>query len=117
MSTEQLEFKVNGEWEKFAEENSWASFIPEFAVDSNGQKFMRGRGRSIAYKIVSEDAQGKQEYKCSQCDGEILGTEVAHPIWDGPFPCSGSGRCHYETVPYCPNCEEKPSFHGSPIER
>jgi len=36
-------------------------------------------------------------------------------IWDGPFPMSGSGRCHYESVPYCPKCEEKPNIHGSPI--
>jgi len=46
--------------------------------------------------------------KCIKCGAAAQGKRVAHPIWDGPFPCSGSGRCHYETVPYCPNCERDP---------
>ena len=45
-----------------------------------------------------------------------MGARIAHPIWDGPFPMSGSGRCDYEEVPYCPKCEKKPDFHGTPIE-
>jgi hypothetical protein len=49
------------------------------------------------------------------CGTEILSKRVAHPIWDGPFPCSGSGQCEYETVPYCPKCEEEPSSSGAPI--
>lgn len=49
------------------------------------------------------------------CGEEIKGFIVAHPIHDGPFPLSGSGRCSYQTVPYCPKCEQEPSFHGSPI--
>ncbi len=113
MPTEQLEFKVNDEWGQFARENSWASFIPEFAEDAGGNKFMRARGRSVSYRIVSKDKQGNQTYECAQCSGEIKGARVVHPIWDGPFPCSGSGKCHYETVPYCPKCEEQPS--GAPI--
>jgi len=52
---------------------------------------------------------------CKECGSVILGAKVAHPIWDGPFPMSGSGKCFYEEVPYCPKCEEKPSFHGEPI--
>lgn len=49
------------------------------------------------------------------CGAEIMTARRAHPIWDGPFPMSGRGRCHYEMVPYCPNCEEEPDFHGAPI--
>lgn len=49
------------------------------------------------------------------CGTEIMSVRVAHPIWDGPFPCSGSGQCHYEITPYCPKCEEEPSSRGSPI--
>jgi len=54
---------------------------------------------------------------CKICGSGILWTTVAHAIHDGPFPLSGSGRCEYEAVPYCPKCEAKPSFHGSPVKR
>ncbi len=54
-------------------------------------------------------------FKCRACGETILAVRVAHPIWDGPFPCSGSGRCWYELVPYCPKCDEKPGPHGLPI--
>ncbi|MFA5124247.1 MAG: hypothetical protein WC473_00250 [Patescibacteria group bacterium] len=49
------------------------------------------------------------------CGAEIMAQQVARPIWDGPFPLSGSGRCSYEKVPYCPQCEEIPNYHGAPI--
>jgi len=67
--------------------------------------------------LVLSESTGKEGkgYK-HKCGTEILGASVAHPIWDGPFPCSGSGRCHYETVPYCPKCEIQPSFHGFPYD-
>ncbi len=54
-------------------------------------------------------------YKCKDCGATIMGAQVAHPVHDGIFPGSGSGECRYETVPYCPNCEQEPSFHGAPI--
>ena len=48
--------------------------------------------------------------------GEIVMTFTDYrPIWDGPFPCSGSGRVHRDVVPYCPKCEEKPESLG-PID-
>ena len=53
---------------------------------------------------------------CVKCGATIMAETVARPIWDGPFPCSGSGQCEYEDVPYCPNCEKKPSFYGRPIK-
>lgn len=55
------------------------------------------------------------DFVCRDCGSDIMGARVAHPIHDGPFPLSGSGRCEYETVPYCPECDDKPNFHGSPI--
>jgi len=42
---------------------------------------------------------------------------VAHLIHDSLFPLSGSGKCNYEYVPYCPNCENKPSFHRAPVKK
>lgn len=113
----QLEFSVNAEWKKYAQENPWLAFLPEFAKDTNGQEFMKGRGRSVAYKIKHENEKGEQTYECAQCGGEILSAKVAHPIWDGPAPMSGSGQCHYESVPYCPKCEKEPSFNGIPIQQ
>jgi hypothetical protein len=109
-ATEQLEFSVSEEWQKFAHESPWAACILETAKDSKGQEFARKRGDKVVYR-VTEDG-----YACVQCNSEIMAGRVAHPIWDGPFPMSGSGRCHYEDVPYCPKCEKEPNFHGSPIE-
>ncbi len=111
---EELEFSVNKEWAACEKENPWLAFVPEFAVDSNGQQFMRPRGRSVVYKVVTEDGNN-QTYECNDCGSEIAGTTVAHSVWDGPFPGSGSGRVQNETIPYCPKCEDKPDFHGSPI--
>ena len=54
-------------------------------------------------------------YKCKDCGGTILGAEVAHPVHLREMPGAGSGECQYETLPYCPNCEKQPSFHGAPV--
>lgn len=116
MAEEKLEFAVNEEWQQYYRENSWAVFIPEFAKNARGEEFMRRAGGSVIYKIVKEDEKGNQNYVCADCGSEIMGERVAHPIWDGPSRCSGSGQCHYENVPYCPKCEQKPNFHGIPIE-
>lgn len=59
-----------------------------------------------AYKSNGED------FICTRCESDIRATTIAHPIHDGPFALSGSGKCDYEIVPYCPKCETKPSFHG-----
>lgn len=66
--------------------------------------------------LVLTESTGQERVGYTHNCGEIVrAAQVAHPIWDSPFPCSGSGRCQYETVPYCPKCEEKPDYHGSPI--
>jgi len=44
------------------------------------------------------------------------GAKVTHPIHDGPFPLSGYGRVHTETVPFCPKCETTPNTSGAPID-
>ena len=115
MSIKDLEFKVSESWKKVANENSWKAFIPEFAKDSNGQKYMRRKGNSNIYKIISEDDQGKFFAECSECESKIISETIAHSIHDGPFPLSGSGKCRYEKIPYCSNCEEKPHYHGNSI--
>ncbi|MEK6885162.1 MAG: hypothetical protein AABY22_36360 [Nanoarchaeota archaeon] len=111
-----LEFLVNDEWLQFKKENPWLTFVPEFTEDEEGNKFMRRSGETKIYRITEEDEEGNQKYVCNDCGSTILGAKIAHPIWDGPFPMSGSGKCHYEDVPYCPKCEQKPDYHGAPIE-
>ena len=130
---EQLEFSVNEEWQKFAKENHWASFILETAQDSNGVGYHRKKGSQIAYRKIEDG------FECVECGSEIQVGSVAHPIWDGPFPMSDSVKCNYEQVPYCPiwdgpfpmsdsvkcnyeqvpycpKCEKEPNFSGSPIQ-
>ena len=55
-------------------------------------------------------------YKCKGCDAVIMSARVAHPIYLREMPPRhGFGRCAYEQVPYCPNCDEKPNFDGEPV--
>ena len=68
-------------------------------------------------KVMYVHEKGVNKLYCGTCGSDIISAQVAHPIHDGPFPLSGSGRCNYETVPYCPKCEGEPSFHGSFIKK
>jgi hypothetical protein len=115
MGVKDLEFKVQKEWITFRRENSWAVHIPEVAEDTDGDKFMRRMGSERIYKVVGKNEGENYNYVCNDCGSDIMSARVAHPIHDGPFPGSGSGRCHYESVPYCPKCEDEPSFSGAPI--
>ena len=45
---------------------------------------------------------------CKTCGSTIAASIKYVPVWDGPFPCSGSGRVESYQLPYCPNCEFKP---------
>lgn len=85
---------------------SWAAFQPEIAK-KDGFEYHRKIGSDIIYKKNSDG------FECLDCGSDILATQVAHPIHDGPFPMSGSGKCEYEPVPYCPKCEDKPNYDGS----
>lgn len=111
----ELDFKVNEEWKKCAVEEGWRRFIPEFAEDSKGNKYMRRRGNSAVYKMIME---GEKKYSCvcTQCGSEVLSAIVRHSIWDGPGPCAGHGNVESENVPYCPKCESEPDRIGCPIE-
>jgi len=74
MGLENLEFEMNPEWVAHARDNPWLAFIPEFAQDSEGNSFMRPKGRSIPYRVVSEDERGIQTYVCGvwqRYSGEI----------------------------------------------
>ena len=68
---------------------------------------------SKVYKTTNEGS----DWFCTTCGSEIQGVTVLHPIHDGPFPLSGSGKVATEMVPYCPQCEKPPSSHGSFITK
>lgn len=53
--------------------------------------------------------------RCKECNAVILGAEVTHSIHLRELPGSGFGEVQVEIVPYCPNCDEKPSPYGAPI--
>lgn len=91
-----------------------ATYHKEVATCSEcGISYERKRGSDIVYRADDE----KEGYECTKCGSDVMGANVAHPIWDGLFPMSGSGQCTYEDVPYCPSCEKEPDFHGAPITR
>ncbi|MBW2993331.1 hypothetical protein KY317_02035 [Candidatus Woesearchaeota archaeon] len=100
---ESLEFKVQ-------DIEPWKSYRPEIALCwICFSYYERKIGSKIIYKKTDDG------FLCTNCGEGISFGKVAHPIHDGPFPMSGSGKCEYESVPYCPNCEEEPDFHGTPI--
>lgn len=104
-----LTFSTTEEWKEWGKENPVFS-IPEFAQNSKGQKFMRKRNSDFVYEIFEEGC------RCVKCNSDILVAEIYHPIWDGPG-VGGSGKVQLENVPYCPNCEKEPNYHGKPILR
>ena len=59
-----------------------------------------------AYKLENGD------FTCTKCESEILVAEISHPVHDGPFPLSGSGKVYREQMPYCPICETIPNSNG-----
>ena len=81
------------------------------------------REEALSVKKVEKRAAGNLNnyiqkddgFVCITCGADIMAAKVAHTVRDGLFAFSGSGEVRYEDVPYCPNCEEKPSFHGKPI--
>ena len=115
MGNEQLDFIVNESWQNVAESRPWLAFIPETSRGSDNELFMRRKGGSVIYRAISEENPKDIPYECVGCDGSIRAAIVAHSIHDGPFRGSGFGNVSYENVPYCPNCEERPSYSGSPI--
>ena len=61
--------------------------------------------------VLTESEKNKDKEWKHSCGSMVQGETCYYPIHDGPFPLSGSGRAHSETVPYCPKCEEKPRGH------
>ncbi|HRY52252.1 MAG TPA: hypothetical protein P5089_00155 [Candidatus Portnoybacteria bacterium] len=92
--------KISGSWENYAIERSCCPVC----------KTIRDRKDGIIY-TKKEDC-----FLCG-CGTEVLAAQILHPIHDGPFPLSGSGRVRTEMAPFCPKCETKPSSSGKIISR
>jgi hypothetical protein len=58
----------------------------------------------------------EDHFECVKCGAIILAATVAHPIWDGPFPCSGSGQCQYEDVHIVPHARKCLLTTGVPLQ-
>ena len=101
---------------KIPEDLVWRSAKrpPEYCqmevAEKDGLTYVRKDRKEIVYV-----GKKNKEFTCSTCGTTILTAIVTHPVHDGPFPLSGSGRCRNEEVPYCPKCEEKPSSSGEII--
>lgn len=67
------------------------------------------------YDVIDSSDGQSFTLRCKKCGGNIMAARVAHPVWIKGMGCAGTGECRYEEVPYCPRCEEKPNFHGTPI--
>lgn len=78
---------------------------------------MESASASDTYPILKESTSYPewQEWIHDKCGTALLAAPVKHSIHDGPGSLSGSGDVVTETVPYCPNCESKPSENGAPL--
>jgi NAD-dependent SIR2 family protein deacetylase len=65
--------------------------------------------------VVAKHDPSRDGWYCVSCGSEIQQKTVAHTVRDGLFAFSGSGEVHNEQVPFCPKCENEPSFHGTAI--
>lgn len=57
----------------------------------------------------------RKDMNCLSCGSSVLSVRVVHPIHHALFPLAGSGQCHNEDAPYCPDCETAPNPNGSII--
>jgi superfamily II helicase len=68
-------------------------------------------------KVMYVKTESNEEYVCGTCGSEIMTEAVRHAVYEGLFALSNNGKWKYEIVRYCPECEGKPSFNGSPIKK
>jgi len=95
----------------------WESCSQPWADHKLEEASCRACGKKFIKKGVNLYTRERSEvyFICSRCGFMITNTRIAHPVHDGPFPFSGTGRCFHEEVPFCPQCEKKPSSPGSLI--
>ena len=84
-------------------------------TEATETKRQSGQVRDGKWLVLTESTGEPSVNYVHDCGTEILGKSVSYPIWDGPTPLSGSGRCESKTIPYCPKCEKEPGSLGEPI--
>ena len=74
-------------------------------------------GKELEFKnydeLMLKYDEEKKNFYCTICENEADAATIHHPVHDGPFPLSGSGRVINEIIPYCSMCEKKPNQSGS----
>lgn len=74
---------------------------------------------SAPYPILEESTRNSDGSCTHKCGTDLLGKRVAHPVWhktwDG-LP-AGGGEVDYDTVPYCPKCQQEPVSNGRSVLR
>ena len=83
-----------------------------FPIVPTGKELPEERKRKPDPKNYELGPDGKT-LVCKSCKATILAADVAHPIWVSEG--AGFGECKNERVPFCPNCDKRPSFHGHPV--
>ena len=65
--------------------------------------------------ILAESVYNKAAKEWThKCGATVMAAKVHHPIWI-KGTTGGFGNVYLETVPYCPQCQTKPSESGAPI--
>jgi len=85
-------------------------------VQEKVEKRQGGQVQDGKWLVLTESTGKEGKGYTHQCGAQIKGAQVAHSIHDGPFSLSGGGQVHYETVPFCPDCETEPNYYGFPID-
>ena len=63
------------------------------------------------FSIVVQRKNGETNLRlpyCYGCESTVNVLRSVVPVWDGPFPCSGSGRTESKYTFYCKKCDGEP---------
>ncbi len=96
-------------------ENHYDDHVLErtFPQDEHSSFYLRKKDNPDQIYIAKTGDRNNLE--CLKCGVAVLQAQVAHPIKHTLFSIPGSEKSCYETVPYCPGCEEEPNPNGTPI--
>ena len=98
---------------------SWQPFQGSGGIDYRGsrtsclccQKRYEHNAATGGIYVKAPDAECFSHLACGT---DISIADVAHSIWERGT-CAGWGEVVREAVPFCPNCEPQPQFHGRPV--
>lgn len=115
----------------FEDDAAVERYISEHWPNDNTVKFLVTEGKIVGVKpspLEKPEAEKRKAgnfdnyrpdgsgYRCKDCNAVLMAVSVAHSIHFKDMHGAGGGDVQREEVPYCPNCELKPSPYGTPIE-